>query len=545
MQSAQSDLQAEDKEIKKLSLIEEYESLTRKKEILSDPWPQLLSLLKKTGAKGTDAVSQSLVGGEIDHAVEIYWQQVSRLGEQANDQSALEKKLALSVEKYCEQYLKSVEVGSYIQYGTYPQTKSGTDRTPIEWLVLGRKENKALIISRYGLDAKAFNNESVGRTSWEECSLRSWLNNEFLKEAFTGDEQKLIAQTSIRNSSDRVWILPGGADTQDRIFLLSWNEANEFFCEDDDRMCRPTPYALEHGAEMQMDENVKESSQWWLRSLESGNWINVVFSSGSIGGESSKFIGYHKASYYVVRPALWLNLCRNINIRGVHKEKKKYDIYKFAEVVDIKTNPSAVKEGCLIRLGFYYQTQSKTDKSPVEWIVLSREENKVLVISRYGIERRPYHESEKKTNVKWEKCSLRKWLNNDFFDSAFSQEERKAILLSDVDNSKDQCNSKWRTVGGNNTQDHVFLLSYKEAKTMFRDGIARRCRSIELNACDKDTLSEEENEFNCGWWLRSPGEHQGEAASVYRNGHLCYSRRVSWSYYVRPALWLNLEDVNI
>ena len=79
MQGVQMNLLSEEEEIKKLALIDEYDSLLRNKAILSDPWPQLLSLLKKIDAKGTDAVALSLIGDDFDRAIEAYQQQVIKL----------------------------------------------------------------------------------------------------------------------------------------------------------------------------------------------------------------------------------------------------------------------------------------------------------------------------------------------------------------------------------------------------------------------------------------------------------------------------------
>lgn len=69
-------------------------------------------------------------------------------------------------------------VGNYVTFGTYPQSEEGTDATPIQWMVLDRDGSKALLLSRYGLDAQPYNTE-LSEVTWETCSLRSWLNNNF------------------------------------------------------------------------------------------------------------------------------------------------------------------------------------------------------------------------------------------------------------------------------------------------------------------------------------------------------------------------------
>ena len=91
----------------------------------------------------------------------------------------------------------SIKVGDIVTFGRYPQTAEGTDQTPIEWIVLDydEKENKALLLSKYGLDVKPYNTEWTGIT-WEKCTLRTWLNGEFLNKAFSAGEQSAILMTA-------------------------------------------------------------------------------------------------------------------------------------------------------------------------------------------------------------------------------------------------------------------------------------------------------------------------------------------------------------
>ena len=85
-------------------------------------------------------------------------------------------------------------------FGTYSQTAEGNDETPIEWLVLDRNGDHALLLSRYSLDVHAFYPEHVDIT-WEKGTLRAWLNDDFLNRAFTAEEQAAILLTSLDNSS--------------------------------------------------------------------------------------------------------------------------------------------------------------------------------------------------------------------------------------------------------------------------------------------------------------------------------------------------------
>lgn len=116
----------------------------------------------------------------------------------------------------------------------------------------------------------------------------------------------------------------------------------------------------------------------------------------------------------------------------------------------------------------------------MEWLVLAKEGNKVLVISKYALDCQPYNTSF--TSVTWETCSLRKWLNGTFINNAFSAEEQAMIPTVTVSADK---NPDYSTDPGNATQDKVFLLSITEANQYFTSDEARKCGTTEYAAGDK------------------------------------------------------------
>lgn len=203
----------------------------------------------------------------------------------------------------------------------YPQTKDGTDSTPIEWLVLDydAEKNRALLISRYGLELKPYNTRETSIT-WEKCSLRTWLNQLFITKAFDISEQAAILLTKVDNSSIQgynKWSASGGKTTQDKIFLLSLAEANKYFDvtidNDYNKKARihetdyatqqdPDPYISDYLTEDGMDATV-----WWLRSpgfeQERAAFVNCA---GSFGAE---FVSRKDVA---VRPAFWLDLNADI-----------------------------------------------------------------------------------------------------------------------------------------------------------------------------------------------------------------------------------------
>ena len=205
-------------------------------------------------------------------------------------------------------------LGSIVAFGTYPQTTGGTDATPIEWIVLDydSKNNKALLLSRYGLDAQPYNTEWVSVT-WETCSLRTWLNNTFMNNAFSAKEQSAILQTNVDNSKSHgymLWKPDDGNNTQDRIFLLSYAEANKYLeVEHNDSkntksQAAPTAYVMQRVFKTNDKTADGESAGlWWLRSRgETQRSAALVYTDGSLSFADIRSDGA------LVRPVLWISL---------------------------------------------------------------------------------------------------------------------------------------------------------------------------------------------------------------------------------------------
>ena len=174
-----------------------------------------------------------------------------------------------------------LSVGGVISFGHFEQD-GNEDNGPeeIEWIVLNMDGEYATLISKYVLDAKAFNDERITVT-WESCTLRQWLNNGFFNKAFTETEQALIrkvivtADKNLQNSTAE----PGN-DTLDQVYLLSVSEAKRWFESDKDRVAYPTDVAASNGARYWVDE---ESVFWWLRTPGSNSdWASAVGSQGKI-----------------------------------------------------------------------------------------------------------------------------------------------------------------------------------------------------------------------------------------------------------------------
>ncbi len=207
-----------------------------------------------------------------------------------------------------------------------------------------------------------------------------------------------------------------------------------------------------------------------------------------------------------------------------------------------KPNLSGIKKGDTIKFGFYEQDNNTTNgKEEIEWIVLNVEGSKALVISKYALDCQQYNTSC--TDVTWEKCTLRKWLNDSFLNTAFSAKHQELIPSVSVFAEK---NPEYSTNPGNSTNDKVFLLNYREAKKYFTTDESRKCAPTafaKAQGADTDYgyIKTASGEPTCEWWPRSPGCYQDFAAYVRIDGPVsCLGHTVDAAdVCVRPALWIN------
>ena len=174
-------------------------------------------------------------------------------------------------------------------------------------------------------------------------------------------------------------------------------------------------------------------------------------------------------------------------------------------------NPENVKKGGYIKFGNYPKNIGNA-KEPIEWLVLEVSGNEAFLVSRYGLDCKQYHHQN--TSITWEDCDLRKWLNHDFLNGAFTEEEQQRIKLSEVANYD---NREYGTRGGNNTHDRFFCLSLAEAERYFKNSSERQCRPTALAKAHGAYSSDD---GYCWWWLRSPGISQLNASFVTTDGAL-------------------------
>ena len=220
--------------------------------------------------------------------------------------------------------------------------------------------------------------------------------------------------------------------------------------------------------------------------------------------------------------------------------------------------------GDYITFGRYEQdNDSSNGTEGIEWRVLdkatadSNGRNCILVISRYALDCRPYNEqevydiyghkyNEDYEDVTWETCDIREWLNNEFYNEAFSEAERNQIF--NINNNNPDASfymGTWGGKGGNATSDKIFLLSYEQAEGLFENSTDRECYPTDYAMWNSVFVGKG---HYCNWWLRSPGPNNRYALIVKVDGELDYKGIDLGSKHssgencgVRPALWIYVD----
>ena len=190
-----------------------------------------------------------------------------------------------------------------------------------EWVILAKKDASALIISERVIGERAYNDEFSAGITWENCTLRAYLNGEFY-DSIGEKDQKHIIETEIKNPDNLWYDISGGNDTRDKVFILSLEEADEYFGNSGDYLNKRghkfnfssdsyiasedgTCYTNSHDEKRVGRDNEGYTSWWWLRTPgDDGSSASLIdsYGKGDVEGQ------YVNSSNGGIRPALWIHL---------------------------------------------------------------------------------------------------------------------------------------------------------------------------------------------------------------------------------------------
>ena len=199
--------------------------------------------------------------------------------------------------------LENCQIGDLLIFGSYEQDDNPENGAEdIIWRVVDMAGNKALVVSEYCLDAQPYHVAAAGTpVMWDYATIRTWLNSDFLDEAFTAQEDNIIRNQLIPADSNPAHNTLVGTGTRDRVFLLSVYEAQGYFASDEDRATAATAYAKGLGLSY-LKKN--DRCGWWLRTPGAEQHMAVCVSNTGeliLDGEDA-------TSVYGVRPAMWISV---------------------------------------------------------------------------------------------------------------------------------------------------------------------------------------------------------------------------------------------
>ncbi|MDE5801313.1 MAG: Ltp family lipoprotein [Lachnospiraceae bacterium] len=252
-------------------------------------------------------------GDEMDEEVTLIEHTPEELKEELGDASVL------PVEPI---NISDVNVGDIIEFGNYEQDNNKSNGSEaIEWYVIDIENDHAILMSVYALDCKSYNDTDESVT-WETCSLRTWLNDDFYNEAFNADEKCIVRLTALDNNSNPDSGISGGNSTQDRVFILSYDEAVYYFNADINASksnpydyhiaCAPTAYAEQQGAKKY------ENGRFFVAS----NNTTCMYWFRTVGGSQNRAVDMYIGFISVVGSEVnygnhGIRPCVTVNLNGV------------------------------------------------------------------------------------------------------------------------------------------------------------------------------------------------------------------------------------
>ena len=191
--------------------------------------------------------------------------------------------------------------------------------------------------------------------------------------------------------------------------------------------------------------------------------------------------------------------------------------------------------------GSYEQDgDSSNGKEPIEWLVLDRDGDKVLLLSKYALDYQsfmPFYEPVTEPYT-WESCSLRRWLNGTFLNAAFNSSERQRLLTTTVITSP---GSLHRENGPVTTEDRVFLLSNTEVYAYFASEAATAAEYTAYALSENPWPGNAATPGPADWWLRTTDGYD-HPDGVYADGRVGEGARAYEGEYVRPAIWITVDE---
>ena len=192
--------------------------------------------------------------------------------------------------------------------------------------------------------------------------------------------------------------------------------------------------------------------------------------------------------------------------------------------------------GDIVFFGTYEQDNDLSNGGePIGWHVLDKQNDHLLLFSCYALDCVQFNTAD--AFATWDHCTLLEWLNDTFFDTAFSGAEKTLVLPSEVDVD---FNPYFDTDPGGKTTEKVFIMSISETYKYLGTEEIRQCKPTAYTVARGVRV---DNTGRCMWWLRTPGYDASAATRMLTDGSInfCGYRVHSDFNAVRPCIRVSLR----
>ena len=464
-----------------------------------------------------------------------------------------------------------VNLWSCVWFGNYYQSdEKGQTKDPIKWRVLKKDGNDLYLMADKLLDVLPYGTTET--TDWSDSTLRTWLNDTFINEAFNDTQKAAIVDTSYCDSD---------ASIKDKIAIPSKAEATlaseETVAAGDEEYCTAAA-TVYSSKKLDIEKDTYVEGSYWLRDVcETGydessdiayvegykNYINCIE-----GNSFQATSAYPEATGVAVRPVLhldvsktnvWQNageICENEEINEIPYGSGTADISKIKSptlVNDDYTGSETVYKvstwDC-VWFGNYYQTSS-TAKTPVKWRVLDKDDTKntAVLIADAVLDAQRYDEDGISNG--WSDATLREWLNTTMYQELFSEQEKEAIVETDT-TVKQEGDEDGEAATGSaiSTTDRVYLLAesdfVNELYGLIQEDadVSPTCKAIATAYLEEKYPLLGAAGTVVNWWMRDKGYSVDSANYVDTTGTISeeYKEKL---YGIRPVITVDLSKATL
>ncbi len=370
------------------------------------------------------------------------------------------------------------------------------DAKPFEWIVIAENDSDILLLSKDIVAYLPFDEDpKESMPSWKTSSIRKWLNEEFLPSVFAREEQrwvKMVQNSNCVGSEKSIFY--------DKVFLLGENEVKRYlFREMGD-----------------FDIECSQAPGWILRS---GKASGIRYCTRD--GLSRKFADQQQD--YGIRPAIWKNKNYELSTSKINTDYRWQCVQYEMELKEIKRKAAEKEPGKdRILFGHYPMEPGSDADGPIEWIVIAEKGDAQLLLSKNIIDHKPFYDESISFSYSWEKCSLREWLNGEFLEKSFTEEEQKRIKA--VTNTDNALSGK--------TVDRIFLLSEREARRYLK----AEAGDFKVKNTNYAADIQRKLGYKIGGWILRSGRLDGLKYCL-SDGVQQDRMYLEGSQPIRPALW--------